>query len=124
MHPTRTFNSASVHMSIPILPCSGLCPHPEQPATTPRCFQTWNHDDILDDVLSCQRLVEAHGMEMLVLDQTRPDIRMPVAKVIVPGMRHFWRRLAPGRLYDVPVAMGWLDAPLSEEELNPYPMFL
>ena len=45
-------------------------------------------------------------MEFLVLDQTRPDIGMPVARVIVPGMRHFWARFAPGRLYDVPVGMG------------------
>jgi hypothetical protein len=30
-------------------------------------------------------------MEMLVvLDQTRPDIGLRVAKVIVPGMRHMW----------------------------------
>ena len=35
-------------------------------------------------------------MEMLVLDQTRPEIGLPVAKVIVPGMRHFWARFAPG----------------------------
>ncbi len=34
-------------------------------------------------------------MEMLVvLDQTRPDIGLRVAKVIVPGMRHMWKRLA------------------------------
>ena len=31
-------------------------------------------------------------MEMLVLDQTRPDIGLRVAKVIVPGMRHMWKR--------------------------------
>ena len=45
-------------------------------------------------------------MEMLVLDQTRPDIGLPVVKVIVPGMRQFWARFAPGRLFDVPVALG------------------
>jgi ribosomal protein S12 methylthiotransferase accessory factor len=47
-----------------------------------------------------------------------------VAKVIVPGMRHFWSRLAPGRLYDVPVALGRLSSPTPYEELNPIPMFL
>src|SRR5690606_30411941 len=31
-------------------------------------------------------------------------IGMPAVKVIVPGLRHFWARFAPGRLYDVPVA--------------------
>ena len=77
-----------------------------------------------DDVLLCQRLVERHGMEMLVLDQTRAEIGLPVVKVIVPGLRHFWARFAPGRLYDVPVRLGWLPQPLREEQLNPIPMFL
>jgi oxazoline/thiazoline synthase len=39
--------------------------------------------------------------------------------VIVPGLRHFYRRFAPGRLYDVPVKLGWRDRPLAEDELNP-----
>jgi ribosomal protein S12 methylthiotransferase accessory factor len=81
-------------------------------------------DDLKDDVLACQALVERHGMEMLVLDQTRPEIGLPVAKVIVPGLRHFWPRFGPGRLYDVPVKLGWLRQPLAEEQLNPIPMFL
>jgi ribosomal protein S12 methylthiotransferase accessory factor len=58
-----------------------------------------------------------------VLDQTRPDIGLAVVKVVVPGMRHFWARLAPGRLYEVPVRLGWLERPLDEDELNPIPIF-
>ena len=78
--------------------------------------------DTRDDVEHCRALVEVRGMEFLVLDQTRPDIGMPVARVIVPGMRHFWERFAPGRLYDVPVSLGWRDSPLAEEHLNPVPV--
>ena len=59
-----------------------------------------------------------------MLDQTRPDIGMPVAKTIVPGMRHFWARFAPGRLYDVPVAEGWLKQPVAEPDLNPVAVFI
>lgn len=81
-------------------------------------------DDLRDDVLLCQSIVERLGLELMVLDQTRPDIGLPVVKVSVPGLRHCHARLAPGRLYDVPVRLGWLDAPLSEEELNPIPIFL
>ncbi len=33
---------------------------------------------------------------------------MNVVKVIVPGIRHFWRKTGLGRLYDVPVKLGWL----------------
>jgi ribosomal protein S12 methylthiotransferase accessory factor len=39
-------------------------------------------------------------------------------------MRHFWARLAPGRLLDVPVALGRLARPTPYEELNPVPLFL
>lgn len=81
------------------------------------------HEDILDDIECCRGIIEELGMEMLVLDQTRPDIGMPVVKVIVPGLRHFWARFALGRLYDVPVKMGWLEKSNTEEELNPIPMF-
>jgi ribosomal protein S12 methylthiotransferase accessory factor len=78
--------------------------------------------DTREDVERCRALVEARGMEFLVLDQTRPDIGMPVARVIVPGMRHFWERFAPGRLFEVPVSMGWRESPVSEEQLNPIPV--
>lgn len=81
-------------------------------------------DDLLEDVKLCQQIVERNGMEMLVLDQTRPDIGLRVAKVIVPGMRHMWKRLAPERLYEVPVKMGWLQDPLTEDQLNPFPMWM
>ena len=77
--------------------------------------QNWS-DDLLEDIKRCQQIVERKGMEMLVLDQTRPDIGLKVVKVIVPGMRHFWKRLGAGRLYDVPVQMGWLNEPISERD--------
>lgn len=72
-------------------------------------------DDALD---RCRRAIEEQGIEILVLDQTRPDIGMPVVKVLAPGMRHFWPRFAPGRLYDVPVTLGRLPRPHAEHELN------
>jgi ribosomal protein S12 methylthiotransferase accessory factor len=81
-------------------------------------------DDLREDVLRCQENVERLGLEMLVLDQTRPEIGMSVVKVIVPGLRHFWSRYAPGRLYDVPVKLGHFHAPLREQDLNPIAMFL
>jgi ribosomal protein S12 methylthiotransferase accessory factor len=77
------------------------------------------HLDARAQVLDCVRLTKRAGLDFLVLDQTRPDIEVPVVRVIVPGMRHFYRRFAPGRLYDVPVKLGWRDTPLSETDLNP-----
>jgi ribosomal protein S12 methylthiotransferase accessory factor len=81
-------------------------------------------DDLADDLDLAGRLVAERGMELLVLDQTRPDVGLPVAKVVVPGMRHFWARFAPGRLYDVPVRLGWLDSPTAEADLNPVSVFI
>jgi ribosomal protein S12 methylthiotransferase accessory factor len=75
--------------------------------------------DTHEQVLACVSLAKQGGHDFLVLDQTRPDITVPVVRVIVPGLRHFYRRFAPGRLYDVPVKLGARDRPLAEGELNP-----
>ncbi|GAB3473897.1 TOMM precursor leader peptide-binding protein [Amycolatopsis cihanbeyliensis] len=80
--------------------------------------------DLRADVRLLQERLEDAGLELLVLDQTRPDVGLAVVKVIVPGMRHFWSRLAPGRLYDVPVHLGRIERPAALDELNPVPMFM
>ncbi|MFN6466460.1 MAG: TOMM precursor leader peptide-binding protein [Nostoc sp. DedVER02] len=80
--------------------------------------------DLREDIEICADMVKKLGLELAFLDLTRPDIGLNVVKVIVPGLRHFWPRFAPGRLYDIPVKLGWLSAPLKEEELNPIPMFI
>ncbi|MDK3159785.1 TOMM precursor leader peptide-binding protein [Kamptonema cortianum] len=95
------------------LPVQRACDYPYTPTS-----------DLLEDLKRCQQIVEQKGMEMLVLDQTRPDIGLRVVKVIIPGMRHFWKRLAPGRLYEVPVQLGWLEKAIAEEMLNPVPLWL
>ena len=102
--------------------CSWLAPAADQPLRKASRFPVVESSDTLEDVEYCRALVEARGLEFLVLDQTRPDIGMPVVRVIVPGMRHFWARFAPGRLYDVPVSMGRRRRPLAEADLNPTPV--
>ncbi len=67
---------------------------------------------------SLPRLVQDAGLEIFVLDQTRSDVGLPAVKVIVPGLRHFWPRFGPGRLFSVPVVMGWRMTPMTELELN------
>lgn len=79
--------------------------------------------DLAKDVRSGVDRVNKAGMEVIVLDQSLPDLELKVAKVMVPGMRHFWRRLGPGRLYDVPVELGWLSAPTAEDRMNPRSVF-
>jgi ribosomal protein S12 methylthiotransferase accessory factor len=94
------------------------------PRRTASSYPQVSAEDVVEDIRACQARIERAGMEMLVLDQTRPEVGLPVVKVIVPGLRHFWARFAPGRLYDVPVQLGWIPRPLAEDELNPVPMFL
>ena len=101
--------------------CSWLAPA-DEPLRKASHYPVNESTDTRDDVDQCRALVEARGMEFLVLDQTRPDIGMPVVRVVVPGMRHFWARFAPGRLYDVPVSMGRRTHPLAEADLNPAPV--
>ena len=76
--------------------------------------------DIADALV--RRVADAVG-DVLVVDQTRPDVPLDVVKVVAPGLQHFWPRFAPGRLYDVPVALGWTPTPTPEAALNPWPMF-
>jgi len=72
-----------------------------------------------EQVDACVRLTTEAGLDFMVLDQTRADIGVPVVRVIAPGLRHFYRRFAPGRLYDVPVKLGLRDRPIAESDLNP-----
>lgn len=95
-----------------------LAPDPSQGVKTAQDYPKGWSDDIYTDVMNCVKTAQTAGLEVMVLDQTRPDIGLNVVKVIIPGMRTFWTRFGRGRLYDIPVKLGWLDAPLAEEELN------
>ncbi len=100
-----------------------VLPDPDAPVRRASDFPRHSTGDLGRDVERCVELAAAQGLETLVLDQTQPDIGQPVVKVIVPGLRHFWKRFGPGRLFDVPVRLGWLDAPRAEEALNPTGIF-
>jgi ribosomal protein S12 methylthiotransferase accessory factor len=85
-------------------------------------FQCRWGGDLRDDVEICVERAARVGLETMALDQTRPDVNLSVVKVIVPGLRHFWPRFGQGRLYDVPVRLGWRARPLAELELNHVPI--
>ena len=100
-----------------------VLPDPSLPPTTPT---THAHDWTTDGKANVERIIELlaeRNMSISVVNMTKPDIGMPVVKVVAPGMRHFWPRFAPGRLYEVPVDMGWRATALTESELNPTPIF-
>jgi oxazoline/thiazoline synthase len=91
------------------------------PSLTPKMWKDYSpldSHDLREDLMDCVEFARERGLELLVLDQTRADTGMPAVKVIVPGMRSWWARFAPGRLYQVPVEMGWQAVPFGEEQLN------
>ncbi|SBT93718.1 ribosomal protein S12 methylthiotransferase accessory factor [Streptomyces sp. DI166] len=97
-----------------------LLPDPELPAVRvgPRAGF-----DLSERIREQVERIREAGSEVIVLDQTRPDLELHVVKVIAPGLRHFWRRLGPGRLYDVPVRLGLLERPTAEADLNHWNVF-
>ncbi|NGO43907.1 TOMM precursor leader peptide-binding protein [Streptomyces ureilyticus] len=101
-----------------------LLPDPAESARRPGDYRYVPQNDLRADVAAAESMVRDHGMELLVLNQTRPDVELPVVKVVVPGLRHFWARFGPGRLFDVPVRMGWCEQPTPYEDLNPVPLFV
>jgi ribosomal protein S12 methylthiotransferase accessory factor len=80
--------------------------------------------DLRDGVLLCVERARRAGLETLVVKRSRPDVELSTVKVVVPGLRHFWPRYAPGRLYDVPVRLGWQSRPRAERELNPVALLI
>lgn len=100
-----------------------LVPDPRLPVVRAGDFERLASGDLRDDVRTCVDVARRLRLDTVVVDQTRPDVGMPVVKVFVPGLRHFWARFGPGRLYDVPVRLGWLVEETPEEWLNPIPVF-
>jgi oxazoline/thiazoline synthase len=92
----------------PYLAPSGYVDAPAEPVVPPA--------EALEHIVA---RLEACGLSAYAVDLSRSDVLWPAARAIVPGLRHIWNRRAPGRLYDVPVRMGWLASPVAEPDLNP-----
>ena len=95
-----------------------------QPAAVSGEFGHRQSLELEQDLEACLQVACKNHLNLLVLDQTRPDIDLSAVRVAAPGLRHFWPRFGPGRLYDVPVRMGWMSLPRQEEELNRFGFFL
>ncbi len=95
-----------------------LLPDPQATPIDLRTVKNHATDDLALDVGVCVNRLKAASIEVAVLDQLRPDVEFPAVRVVAPGLRHFWARFGPGRLYDIPVDLGWLDSPKTEAGLN------
>jgi len=97
---------------------------PDRPPKACSDFETHERGDFLDDIDDMVRLLGGRGLEMLVMDLTRPDVGFPVARVMVPGMAHFRPRFGCRRLFEAPKELGWIDRDAGEDDLNPVPFYL
>ncbi|MFG1837095.1 TOMM precursor leader peptide-binding protein [Micromonospora sp. NPDC049175] len=100
-----------------------LAPDPTRAPRTAADHPALTTGDVGDDVRRCVRRAERAGLEVIVVDQSRPDVDLVVVKVVVPGLRHFWRRLGPGRLWDVPARLGRNPLAVDETSANPLNVF-
>ncbi|KSV64629.1 hypothetical protein N182_36435 [Sinorhizobium sp. GL2] len=76
------------------------------------------YGDQIDEIERAKKICNEKGLELLVLDQSRSHVGFPTVRVVVPGLRHHWPRFAPGRLYEVPVRMGWLPSSKTEVQMT------
>lgn len=89
-----------------------------------KSYQYQESGNFLFDIQTLLSIFQRHQMQVLVQDLSNPDIPFHTARVIIPGLRHSWARLAPGRLYETPVKLGWVKNSLKESSMNPISYFL
>ncbi|MEU4160706.1 TOMM precursor leader peptide-binding protein [Actinoplanes sp. NPDC026670] len=100
-----------------------LRPDPDQPLVTPARHPVPAAAGTAAVVDAAVGAARDAGLEVIVVDQSRPELELAVARVVVPGLRHFWRRLGPGRLWETPVALGRAPRATGEDEINPLSVF-
>ncbi len=69
----------------------------------------------------CVEICQKAGLELMAIDFTRVTLGVPVARVLVPGLRQILPAFGPGRMFDVPRRLGWSKQP-AESRLNPVPL--
>jgi len=87
-------------------------------------YQSFVSLNIKEDILYLLKTLANAGLELCVVNYSRPDIFLKTLKVIVPGLCHFWPQLDNQRLYAVPVKLGWFSKALQENDLNPLDLYL
>ncbi|OAN70685.1 hypothetical protein A8B78_04325 [Jannaschia sp. EhC01] len=100
---------------------STLRPDPDVPAQRFSEYANHSTHDISRDIETTVARLKSRDLEVFVADVTQPDVDLSVVKVIVPGLRHIYPEFGPGRLFDVPVTMGWRDTPIQEADIADVP---
>lgn len=89
-----------------------LTPHPDRPLINLASLADPTTPDIRNDVrIAASRFRDA-GFPTYMIDQTHAAIGIPTARVVSPGLVHFWRRLGGTRVAEGPAQLGWVDTPV------------
>ncbi|QSB16813.1 YcaO-like family protein [Natronosporangium hydrolyticum] len=101
----------------PWLDPPGVRPMSDVPQLPDRSLQTY------------RKLIEARGYEIIYVDLTTQDVAMAgfrVVRVIIPGLVPNFPAAFPflgrRRIQDAAVQLGWRSGPLTEQELNYFPL--
>ncbi len=89
----------------------------------------YEHPSRTINLQTCLQFCAHAGVEVIVADLTRDDIRetgLRVIRAIAPGMVPLTFRngeipLACSRIYEVPVRLGWRDRPIEQDAINRHP---
>ena len=78
---------------------------------------------------SYRALIEARGYEIISVDITPPDVKslgIFVVRALIPGLlgnaAAAYPMLGRGRVFDIPVELGWRESPLDEFRMNRMPL--
>lgn len=94
------------------------------PHLTPRTAAFYPEEPAIRTIHQLTKALQQIDVSPLIQDMSRPELQLCVMRVFAPGMRSWFRRNGPGRLYDVPVKLKLRTTPLSEEALFDEPVEL
>jgi len=80
--------------------------------------------DLKEDIDNIVQRLKTLGFETLAVNYSRAPLPVKAVKVFVPGLCHIWPQLANERLYQAPVALGWLDKANTELSINRQPLYI
>ncbi len=89
-----------------------------------------HHADLTDDLKDMLQVFRELNLDVIVVDQTSPELArngLHCVKVLIPGMlpmtfgHHLTRLEGLERVLRVPAELGYVQQPLTPNQLNPYP---
>lgn len=101
-----------------------LFPKPQTAPIKFDLYSTITNSDIKSDIEYCIEQTKKIGLNIFIVNTTRPNIPLHTVKIIIPGLNFIWPELGNKRLYELPVLLKWQSVQLSESELNKHELFL